>query len=111
MKDTAKFNVVKASYEDGKAIVATAINNDEREKITKDRLLLILNLQRVTLLEKGDDESKAEADKLEQIVNDDKDAIVVFEVANETITREDYVKLYHADNVEELLAEYEWKVI
>lgn len=111
MKDTARFNVVKAYHEDGNIQIATAINNAELNTITPERLMHILDLQRITLYEKGDEESKQEADKIMAIQTAYQDAEVVFEVALSSITREEYVELYHADDVNDRLAKFEWEVI
>ena len=111
MKDTIKFNVVKATYEDGDVAIATAINNAELEKIDQERLMRILDLQRVTLLEKGDEDSKDEAYKIMAIQTAYQDAEIVFEVAKQPITRDEYIELYHAENVNELLDQFEGEVI
>lgn len=111
MKDTNKFNVVKATHEDGDIAIATAINNAELEKIDQERLMRILDLQRIALLEKGDEDSNDEASKIMAIQTAYQDAEVVFEVSKEPITRDEYVKLYHSGDIKAELAKFKWNTI
>ena len=117
MKQEPKFNVVIATYEDGISQIATAINNNELIKLTPERLEQILEIQRITLLEKGDKASKEEAIKIGSLIVEYKDAEVIFQVAKQPIEREEYVQLYKLFGDEELeednpvMTNFAWEAI
>lgn len=115
MKDTVKFNIVIAQYEDDTREIATAINSDELENLTLERLERILDLQRITLLEKGDERSKKEYHKITAQLVDYKDGEIIFKVAQETVTREEYVSLYNLYGDEELpkevIKKFKWELV
>ena len=96
------FNIVVAYNEDGTRQVATAIPAAQAQTITTERLVQILEVQRVTLLEKGDKASKEEANKIAQILVSHQDAEVVFEISQENFTREEYVEFYEFFGEEDL---------
>lgn len=105
------FNIVIAKYSDGQIQLATAINHDEVEKLNLERLEHILEVQRLHLLELGDEASKDEAETIGALIVEYKDNDIVFMVAKEPITREGYIKMYTSENRLKLLENYEYEYI
>lgn len=103
------FKVIKAQTKDGKEVIVTAVVSTYPRNY--EALAQTLRTQRITLLEKGDEESKKEADRLATINAEMEKGDVVLFISKKPVDRLRYVALYKAHNKGEidLVKELEWE--